>query len=86
MRSKQEKPLTVYTPVEAESFFMKAEGILGDLRELGGVSPEERTETEFEISTNLSRYLNTDMPKVYQEQIHNYNHTHVCVCLCVCEI
>ncbi|XP_031420274.1 tetratricopeptide repeat protein 23 [Clupea harengus] len=52
--------LLLGNPVEAESFFMKAEGILGDLRELGGVSPEERTETEFEISTNLSR--------VYQRQ------------------
>ncbi|XP_041965930.1 tetratricopeptide repeat protein 23 [Alosa sapidissima] len=46
--------------MEAESFFIKAEGILGELQELSGVSPEESTKTEFEISTNLSR--------VYQRQ------------------
>ncbi|XP_062403916.1 tetratricopeptide repeat protein 23 [Sardina pilchardus] len=43
-----------------ESFFNKAEGILGELQELRGVNPEESTKTEFDISTNLSR--------VYQRQ------------------
>lgn len=48
--------LTIPTLEEAEYNHRKAERIVVELHQLGGMSKEEKMETEFEISTSLSRY------------------------------
>ncbi|XP_063053551.1 tetratricopeptide repeat protein 23 [Engraulis encrasicolus] len=42
-------------PKEAESCFDRAEEVLEELRDLEGISPQERAKTQYEISTNLCR-------------------------------
>lgn len=49
--------LTIFllTLEDAESSFLNAENIVGELHQRGGISQEEKTKTELEISVGLSR-------------------------------
>lgn len=47
--------------MEAESSFLEAEKIVEELHELGGISQEEKTNAELQISTGLSRCVSKNV-------------------------
>lgn len=58
IKLKMSLTLFFLTLAEAESSFLEAEKIVEELHQRGAISQEEKTITELEISTGLSRCIN----------------------------